>query len=120
MVAILKAGQIWSGPLSGSGKAAQLIMARAGVTATQVEWSPDGSRLAFVSDRGDHSFIAVYNVATKLLTYLDPSVDRDRNPAWSPDGKQVAFIRQFSGRGEVGRRANRPGTAWPIRVAAVS
>ncbi len=120
MVAFLKAGQIWWAPLTGPGKAAQLIMARAGVTASQLEWSPNGAKLAFVSDRGDHSFIAVYDKASKSLTYLDPSVDRDRNPAWSLDGRQVAFLRQLSGRGAGGRGARRAGTPWSIRVATVS
>ncbi|HYW48262.1 MAG TPA: prolyl oligopeptidase family serine peptidase [Bryobacteraceae bacterium] len=118
VVAYLKAGQIWWASLAASGKAAQLIMARAGVTAAELQWSPDGSRLAFVSDRGDHSFIAVYDVASKSLTYLDPSVDRDRDPAWSPDGKQIAFLRQFGREG--GRGARRTGTPWTIRVATVA
>ncbi len=120
VVVFLKAGQIWSAPLVGSQKASQLIMARTGVTASQLEWSPDGAKLAYVSDRGDHSFIAVYDVASKRLTYLDPSVDRDRNPVWSRDGKQVAFLRQLAGRGDFGRGARRAGNPWAIRVATLS
>ncbi len=119
-VAFLKAGQIWSAPLAGAGQATQLIMARAGVTANQLEWSPDGSKLAFVSDRGDHSFIAVYDRAAKSLAYLDPSVDRDRNPVWSRDGRQVAFLRQLAARGTGARGARRAGTPWTIRVASVA
>jgi dipeptidyl aminopeptidase/acylaminoacyl peptidase len=119
IVAFLKAGEIWSAPLNGGGKAAQLIMARSGATASQLVWSPDGSKLAFVSDRGDHSFIAVYDVASKALTYLDPTVDRDRNPVWSRDGRRIAFIRTLAGR-EFGRGARRSGTPWTIRVATVA
>src|SRR5215472_2354537 len=33
-------------------------------------WSPDGSRIAFVSDRGDHTFIGVFNVGDDSLRYL--------------------------------------------------
>lgn len=70
-------------------------------------WSPDGSRIAFVTARYDqrqyfptqghvttHSFIAVYDVTKHAITYLGPSVDRDTSPVWSPDGKSVAFIRR--------------------------
>ncbi len=57
-------------------------------------WSPDGSKVALVSDRVDHSFIAVYDVKTRKVTYLAPSVDRDVSPTWSPDSKRVAFIRR--------------------------
>ena len=58
------------------------------------EWSPDGSRIAFVSDRGGHSFIGVYDVRSPHITYLAPSVDRDGNPTWSPDGTRIAFTRR--------------------------
>ena len=42
-----------------------------------LRWSPDSSCLAFVSYRGDHSFVAVYSVTAKSLNYLDPSTDVD-------------------------------------------
>jgi dipeptidyl aminopeptidase/acylaminoacyl peptidase len=57
-------------------------------------WSPDGSQVAFVSSRGDHSFIGVYDVRTPSVTYLAPGVDRDGSPTWSPDGAKIAFLRQ--------------------------
>lgn len=57
-------------------------------------WSPDGKRIAFRSNRKDHSFVAVLELTTKKITYLAPTTDRDAGPAWSPDNKQVAFIRQ--------------------------
>ena len=57
-------------------------------------WSPDGSKIAFVSDRGTHSFIAVYDMKTRTMTYLAPGVDYDRAPVWSPDSRRVAFVRR--------------------------
>ncbi len=72
-------------------------------TNSSPSWSPDGTKLAFVSDRVDHSFICVYDVRTKHLTYLAPSVDHDTSPTWSPDGKRIAFIR-------------RPGTPFALQA----
>jgi len=57
-------------------------------------WSPDGKKIAFASDRRDHGFIGIYDHASRKITYVAPSVDRDTSPAWSPDGKKIAFIRR--------------------------
>jgi len=61
---------------------------------TTPRWSPDGSRLAFVSARENHSYVGVYDAKTRHVTYLAPGVDFDASPTWSPDSKRVAFIRR--------------------------
>jgi dipeptidyl-peptidase 4 len=58
------------------------------------QYSPDGSKLAFVSDRGDHAFVAVYDVRTRTVAYVAPSVDCDGAPTWSADSKRLAFLRR--------------------------
>lgn len=57
-------------------------------------WSPDGTRIAFTSNRTTHSFIGVYDFKTNRVTYVAAGVDRDTSPTWSPDGKQIAFLRR--------------------------
>jgi dipeptidyl aminopeptidase/acylaminoacyl peptidase len=63
-------------------------------TNSSPRWSPDGRKIAFVSNRNDHSFIGLYDVATRTVSYVSPSVDFDVSPTWSPDSKRIAFIRR--------------------------
>lgn len=60
-------------------------------------WSPDGTRIAFASDRDDHAFVGVYDREADAVRWVAPSVDRDTLPTWSPDGERLAFVR-FPGR----------------------
>jgi len=84
--------QLWIAPISGKEKAKPLTYARG--NNQQPKWSPDGKKIAFVSDRGDHSFVAIYEFGKTNLRYVAPSGDRDSFPRWSPDGGQIAFVRR--------------------------
>jgi dipeptidyl aminopeptidase/acylaminoacyl peptidase len=83
---------LWLAPIDGKKKAEQLEELL-GKNDTP-RWSPDGKRIAFRSNRKDHSFVAVLELATKKITYLAPTTNRDAGPVWSPDSKQVVFVRQ--------------------------
>ena len=83
--------QIWIAPLSGKDKAKPLTHARG--NNQQPKWSPDGKKIAFISDRGDHSFVVIYEFGWSALRYLSPSADRDLYPRWSPDGTQLTYVR---------------------------
>jgi dipeptidyl aminopeptidase/acylaminoacyl peptidase len=103
-VAFANEGQIYrvavSGPSTPIGvrkvgsNAADKPLIKAWGTNGNPVWSPDSSKIAFVSSRVDHSYVAVYDVRKRTVTYLAPGVDRDTSPTWSADGKRVAFIRR--------------------------
>ena len=61
---------------------------------TGPKWSPDGRKIAFVSLRTDHSFVVVYDVVTRRIRYMSPSVDFDENPLWTADSKGLVFVRR--------------------------
>jgi dipeptidyl aminopeptidase/acylaminoacyl peptidase len=114
VVVYVSKGQVWSVDLAATQKPAQLFTIRG--QARDLRWSPDGARLAFVSARGDHSFIGVYDPAAKSLRYLDPGIDQDGAPAWSPDGTRIVFTRIPSTRENFSFAPRREGLPWSIRV----
>lgn len=118
VVAYIRGGQIWAAPLDGSGEPRQLVRARG--SAGSLRWSPDGSKLAFVSSRGQHAFVGVYDVASETIRWMDPSVDRDGSPVWSPDGTRIAFIRIPASTRLTLFKPVREGKPWSIRVADVA
>jgi Tol biopolymer transport system component len=55
-------------------------------------WSPDGSRIAFTSDRDGDSEIYVTDAdGTNVVNVTNNDVI-DVYPAWSPDGSRIAFV----------------------------
>ncbi len=68
---------------------------------TDPQWSPDGTRIAFVSDRtgkaydnGHNTDVWVIPAAGGSLTRISDHAFEDENPRWSPDGKQILFTGQ--------------------------
>jgi dipeptidyl aminopeptidase/acylaminoacyl peptidase len=114
-VAFLRKGQIWLWSFDWKSAAKQAFVARG--TCGRPVWSPDGTRIAFTSERGDHGFIGVYDIQSQTLRFLDPSTDYDLYPAWSPDGREIAFVRIPSSGMRPVREPHREGEPWSIRVA---
>ena len=53
--------------------------------------SPDGKKIAFMSDRDGNREIYVMNIDGSKVNRLTFNEGQDWNPAWSPDGKKLVF-----------------------------
>jgi dipeptidyl aminopeptidase/acylaminoacyl peptidase len=82
--------ELWIAPVSGQEPARKLAYIRG--NNSQPQWSPDSKRIAFVSNRGTHSLIGIYEFGSQTLRFIDPTVFHDTLPRWSPDGSELAFI----------------------------
>ncbi len=60
-------------------------------------WSPDGTALAFTSDRSGSEDIWVWSFSDSRLSQLTFHSGRDYHPAWSPDGQWIAFSSDRNG-----------------------
>ena len=80
-------------PASGVDRGEKAFITEWGVQSAPA-WSPDGRKIAFVTTRTDHSFVAVYDVKARSVKYMSPSVDFDTNPIWTEDGASVVFVRR--------------------------
>ena len=117
-IAYTKDDHVWVAALEGGAKPERLFFDRG--KDSELAWSPDGSRLAFVSDRGDHSFIGIFSSKKTPLQYLAPSTSKDVSPVWSPDGTRIAFARR-AGEGGPPRLVLTPiPRPWSIWVASAS
>jgi Tol biopolymer transport system component len=67
-------------------------------------WSPDGSRIAFASDRdGERGKNSIYvmNADGSNVQRLTDHGGGDYTPTWSPDAQRIAFMSSRDGNGEI-------------------
>src|SRR5215468_2497279 len=101
---------------TGDGNAQPLLIDQG--TVDSLTWAPDGKRLAFVSHRGSHSLVGVYDFVDQTIVWLSPSLDYDSSPAFSPDGARIAFIHVLAEKTPdfFSRRSGRPWSIWTADV----
>jgi len=107
--------EIFVVPIDGSSAAKKLFTARGDLGDPQ--WSPDGSQLAFVSSRGDHSMIGIFTNDSTPISWIAPSTARDQSPRWSQDGKRIVFVRSPGTGGAPDSLLVPRNTPWSIWIA---
>jgi Tol biopolymer transport system component/C-terminal processing protease CtpA/Prc len=113
-IAFVSGGDVWTVPYGG-GEARLLVSHPA--TESRPLWSPDGTRLAFVSNRTGNGDIYVLTLATGDLQRVTFDDVNDQLDGWSRDGRWLYFSsasRDISSMSDVWRVRADGGTPMPV------
>ncbi len=58
---------------------------------TEPAWSPDGSKIAYTSNRATFPQIFIFDIETEDTIQITNTTGGNKQPAWSKDGNQLAF-----------------------------
>jgi len=90
-VAFVVRGEVFAASSTDGGDAARVTQTPQ--EESQLTWSPDSRRLAYVSDRDGTAHLYSYDFSTNKETQLTSGASPDDTPRYSPDGKHLAFQR---------------------------
>jgi len=65
------------------------------------DWSPDGTKIAFTSEKYENEHIFVMNTDGTNQVRLTNYKAQNRRPSWSPDGTRIAFDSKRDEMGEI-------------------
>lgn len=77
---------------------------------------PDGSRMAFSSNRNGYWDIYLLDLSSGQVTRLTDTPEYDASPTWSPDGQWIAYETLVDGNLEIEIKAANDAAASPIRL----
>jgi TolB protein len=78
------------------------VVARSHEALLSPKWSPDGSRIAYVSFESGNSAIYIQNILTGARQLISGRAKGINSaPAWSPDGTKLALSLSYSGNPEI-------------------
>lgn len=107
-LSVLGKETIWLVP--GDKTAGTTIPTTKGTSERDVDWSPDGNSMAFVSNRDGAWNVYVSDSDGGKARAVTRHSGEDRGPQWAPDGKRVAYLSRSESRG----------TGWDLWIADVS
>jgi len=78
-------------------------------------WSPDGSKLAYVSFEKKKPIIYVHSLATGQRYIVANQKGSNSAPAWAPDGRKLAIVLSKDGNSQI-YTVNADGSGGPVRL----
>lgn len=91
-VAVVAHGEVFAAGAKDGGPA-EPVTDKGGIQ-SDLFWSPDSRRLAYIAQRGLDSHVWTYDFAARRERALTTGAGFDAAPSWSPDGKMLAYVRE--------------------------
>jgi tricorn protease len=91
-IAFVVHGEVFAAAAKEGGEAARVTFTPAAAE-SEITWSPDSLKLAYVSDRSGTSALFLYDFPSGPEMQLTTGARAVARPQFSPDGKQIAFER---------------------------
>lgn len=93
-IAFTALGALWVMPLDGEPRR---LTQEGPFVVVDPAWSPDGTRIAYATDRGGSLDIWVLDAGSGSTTRITRAPGAQLRPAWSPDGARIAYVDAFGG-----------------------
>lgn len=90
-LALIAHGEIFAASARDGGQA--LRVTRTPAVETNVTWSPDSTKAAYLSLRDAVNHVFLYDFVKRTETQLTSDAHSDAAPKFAPDGKSIAFVR---------------------------
>ena len=90
-IAVIAHGEIFATSARDGGEAIRVTNTAA--PESRVTWSPDSTRIAYLSQRDTVTHVFVYDFTKHAETQVTLGALPDQDPRFSPDGKSIAFVR---------------------------
>ena len=90
-LAVVDHGDVFAVGAKEGGEAQRLTRTEAAESTPH--WSPDSTKLVYLSERDHGASVYLYDFATHTERALTQGPNLDANPTWSPDGKSLTFVR---------------------------
>ncbi len=91
-IALIAHGEVFASSAKDGGEAARVTHTPGPESA--VSWSPDSTKVVYVSQRNAVNHVFLYDFAKHTETQLTNDPLPDNSPHFSPDGKTIAFVRE--------------------------
>jgi len=90
-VAVVAHGEVFAASSKDGGPAERVT--EAGGVQSELTWSPDSRRIAYIALRGLAAHVVTYDFTSRRERGLTTGESNDAGLSWSPDGKMIAYVR---------------------------